>query len=101
MYLDSTQSLINSGMAWTLEGSVGRHAMACIDAGIAILGPEGVRDYWGNYVPSRFEVKRGTKGSVQYANRMQGTSYRAKDFDSGLVAARVNAENDEGDYIVD
>lgn len=101
MYPDGIQALINSGAAWRLEGAFGRHAMACIETGIAILGPEGIRDYYGNYVPSRTEVKAGTKGSVQYANRVQGTRYRAKDFDSGLVEARVNAEDDEGDYIVD
>jgi hypothetical protein len=62
------QSLIDSGTAWKLEGSVGRAAMAAIDAGLCILGPTGNRDYWGNYIPSRYEVRAGTKGSVDYAN---------------------------------
>ena len=61
------QELIDSGLAWQLEGSVGRTAMDLIEAGECILGEEGHKDYWGNYVPSRYEVVPGTKGSVEYA----------------------------------
>ena len=64
------QGLIDSGMAWQLEGSVGRAAMDAIEAGWCILGPVGHRDYYGNYVPSRHEVEPGTKGSLEYADRM-------------------------------
>jgi hypothetical protein len=45
--------------------------MAAIENGDAVLGPEGHRDYWGNYVPSRHEVKPGTLGSIEYANRLR------------------------------
>lgn len=65
------QSLIDSGQAWHLEGAFGRAAMAAIESGECILGPEGHRDYWGNYVPSRTEVQDGTKGSLSYANRLR------------------------------
>lgn len=65
------QALINNGMAWRLEGSVGRAAMDAIEAGVCVLGETGHRDYWGNYIPSRYEVEAGTKGSVEYAQRMQ------------------------------
>lgn len=61
------QDLIDSGLAWKLEGFIGRQCMDAIEAGQAILGPVGHRDYWGNYVPSRDEVQPGTKGSVEYA----------------------------------
>ncbi len=64
------QELINNGMAWQLEGSFGRAAMAAIEAGVCVLGEEGHHDYWGNYVPSRTEVQAGTKGSVEYARKM-------------------------------
>ena len=60
------QRLINSGAAWRLEGSVGRECMRAIEDGRCILGTEGHRDYYGNYVPSRTKVKAGTKGSRQY-----------------------------------
>lgn len=72
MTLDlSIQNLIDSGMAWRLEGHVGRQCMAAIDNGDAVLGTEGHTDYWGNYVPARSEVVPGTKGSVEYANRLR------------------------------
>lgn len=85
--MDDIQNLINSGMAWQFEGSVGRQCMDALDSGIAILGEVGHTDYWGNYVPSRHEVKAGTKGSIQYANRMRKLHgvrpLRGMDFDAG------------------
>lgn len=60
------QALIDSGDVWLLEGAMGREAMAMIEAGMCMLGEEGHRDYWGNYVPSRHEVQAGTKGSPEY-----------------------------------
>jgi hypothetical protein len=65
------QELIDSGMAWRLEGSVGRAAMDAIENGECVLGEVGHRDYWGNYIPSRHEVSPGTKGSLEYAQQMQ------------------------------
>lgn len=67
----SVQELIDTGMAWTLEGHVGRQCMAAIENGDAVLGPESRRDYWGNRVPARDEVVPGTKGSIEYANRLR------------------------------
>lgn len=69
--VEALQSLINSGMAWKMEGHVGRAAMAAINSGECILGTEGHYDYWGNYVPSRFDVKSGTKGSIEYQKERQ------------------------------
>ena len=60
------QELVNTGQAWRMEGSVGRTAMSMIENGLIMLGEEGHTDYWGNYVPSRYEVKAGTKGSEGY-----------------------------------
>ena len=65
------QRLINSGQAWLMEGTIGRTAMDLIESGQCILGPVGHRDYYGNYVPSRFEVKPGTKGSIAYRKELQ------------------------------
>jgi hypothetical protein len=65
-YLNGMQGLVNSGSAWSLEGSVGRAAMSLIEAGAIMLGEEGHRDYWGNYVPSRYEVEPGSMGSKEY-----------------------------------
>jgi hypothetical protein len=67
------QSMINSGMAWKLQDSYGREAMSLIESGQCILGEVGHRDYYGNYVPSRYEVKAGTKGSVEYQQARQNS----------------------------
>ena len=69
------QTLINSGLAWRLEGSIGRQCMAAIEDGACMLGREGHRDYWGNYVPSREEVKAGTKGSFDYVAERYGVEH--------------------------
>ena len=64
--IEMFQEAINSGLAWRLQGSYGRQAMGLIEAGKCLLGEVGHRDYWGNYVPSRYEVKPGTKGSPEF-----------------------------------
>lgn len=69
--IEAYQHLINTGQVWRMEGSMGRTAMDLIESGHCVLGEQGHRDYWGNYVPSRYEVEPGTKGSVEYANQMQ------------------------------
>lgn len=73
----AAQALINSGMAWRLEGSVGRHCMGLIEAGACMCGTSGVRDYYGNYVPSRTEVQEGTKGSRGFVVERQGEEWAA------------------------
>lgn len=70
--LAALQELVDTGYAWQLEGSIGRAAMAAIEAGQIALGTTGHHDYWGNYVPSRFEVEPGTKGSVEYVEEHDG-----------------------------
>jgi len=69
-YIKGYQALIDSGNAWTLEGAIGREAMELIHGGYCMLGKVGQRDFYGNYVPSRFEVKKGTEGSRAYATKM-------------------------------
>jgi hypothetical protein len=64
------QGLIDSGLAWRLEGAVGRAAMDAIRSGACVLGKEPFTDYWGNRIPSRYEVEPGTKGSEDYAKML-------------------------------
>jgi hypothetical protein len=59
-----TQEGINSGLCWRMEGSVGRFASEMLEAGVCVL-PNGRRtDYYGNIVPSRDDLKPGTKGTL-------------------------------------
>lgn len=60
------QRLIDDGSVWRLQGSYSRMAHALIQDGLCMLGPTSQRDYFGNTVPSRFEVKPGTPGSPEY-----------------------------------
>jgi hypothetical protein len=59
------QTLINGGV-WGLQGHTGRAMMDAVEAGVCALGPEPAHDYWGNRIPSRFEVEPGTTGSPEY-----------------------------------
>lgn len=63
---EEMQAMIDRGM-WGLEGSFGRAMMDAIDTGACMLGPQAVRDYYGNLIPGRYDVKIGTKGSPEYA----------------------------------
>lgn len=63
------QKLILSGAAWKMEGSVGREAMAGLKAGVYYLPEEPHHDYWNNRVPSRDELKPGTKGTLENASK--------------------------------
>ena len=63
---EQIQRLINTGMAWQMEGSIGRMCMNAIIGGRAMCGTESKRDFYGNVIPSRYDVKAGTKGSFDY-----------------------------------
>lgn len=68
--IEALQRMISAGQ-WSLQGSMGRTMMNAIESGACVLGPTPARDYWGNRIPSRTEVERGTKGSIAYANNLR------------------------------
>lgn len=74
-YFAAIQRAINSGAAWSFQGSYGRSMMDSIESGLCMLGRSGARDYYGNYIPSRDEVKAGTKGSHGYVAKLMGAEY--------------------------
>lgn len=59
------QDMINSGLAWKMEGSVGREAMRLLESGACMLPKEAKYDAYGNRVPSRDDLKKCTKGTFQ------------------------------------
>ncbi|MFW6224954.1 MAG: hypothetical protein ACOC4B_01660 [Bacteroidota bacterium] len=61
---DKMQSMIDSGLAWHMEGSIGREAMSLLQSGVCMLPKISHRDYYGNLVPSRDMLKPGTKGTL-------------------------------------
>lgn len=77
----SIQRAINGGM-WSLQGSYGRTMMQAISDGWCLLGKSSARDYWGNTIPARDEVKAGTKGSPEYVLEHRGQEWL--DFLTGL-----------------
>ena len=74
-YTTAMQKAINAGTVWMLQGSAGRAAMAAIEAGDCMLGKNPAADYYGNRIPSRDEVKAGTKGSFDYVAEHSGTKH--------------------------
>lgn len=90
-YEASAQRMISSGQGWLFEGSVGRGLMDLIEAGVCVLGATGNLDYWGNYIPSRYEVKPGTTGSIEYANAQRAE--RGDDFLTEEGVAEVEARS--------
>lgn len=59
------QSLVNSGAGWKLEGSYSRKLMELLDCGAIMLPLVETFDYYSNRLPSRVELKEGTKGTLQ------------------------------------
>ena len=66
---NTMQEMINSGRAWVMEGSYGRSAMRCLESGACMLPKKDHYDYYGNPVPSRDRLKKGTKGTFQNCAR--------------------------------
>lgn len=76
-YYASLQRAINAGM-WSLQGSYGRTMMEAIESGKCLLGLKSANDYWGNTIPSRLQVKDGTKGSWEYVKQRNGVVWANK-----------------------
>lgn len=70
-YFRSIQRAINAGM-WGLQGSYGRSMMDAINSGRCLLGTSRAKDYYGNVIPSRDDVKQGTKGSIGFVEDRMG-----------------------------
>lgn len=70
-YYKSIQRAINAGM-WSMQGSYGRAMMQAIEDGNCLLGLKPAKDYWGNVIPSRLQVKDYTKGSWDYVKECCG-----------------------------
>lgn len=70
------QRMVNAGQ-WSLQGSMGRAMMGAIEAGRCMLGTKRARDYWGNFIPSRDDVKPGTKGSREMVLETMGPEWLA------------------------
>lgn len=62
---DQWQFLIDSGTAWQMEGAIGREAMELLRCGACMLPKKAFRDYYGNRIPSRDELKAGSLGTFQ------------------------------------
>jgi hypothetical protein len=74
-YYQSIQRAINSGSAWSFQGSYGRTMMDAIKSGACMLGTTPAHDYYGNRIPSRTEVQEGTKGSYQFVSQANGEDW--------------------------
>lgn len=59
------QRLIDNGSVWGMEGSMGRYAMELLECGACMLPKKAHRDHYGNRIPSRDDLKKGTKGTYQ------------------------------------
>lgn len=66
---DNWQKLIESGQVWHLEGTAGRTATDLLEMGVCFLPSTRHQDYWHNTIPSRDDLKAGTKGTLENSIR--------------------------------
>ena len=69
------QRLVDNGQAWRMEGSTGRLCMSLLKVGALFLPRKDFHDYYGNLVPSRDKLKKGTTGTLElsikyYTNKL-------------------------------
>ena len=69
------QELINNGIAWKLEGAIGRAADTALEAGQCMLPEKPFFDYYGNQIPARYMLKPGTKGTRELVVKNYGKEY--------------------------
>lgn len=69
------QNLIDNGHAWVMEGSVGREAMHLLEIGACMLPKKSHTDYYGNVVPSREWLQKGSKGTYQNSVKFYSNVY--------------------------
>ena len=79
------QRAINSGL-WHLEGNYGRQMMAAIKQGHCMLGVKSHKDFYGNPVPARTEVKAGTPGSFEFVVQTRGLEWAERMASAGETA---------------
>lgn len=67
--ISDMQEMIDNGQVWHMEGSMGRAASHLLTVGICMLPKQRHRDYWGNIIPSRDDLKPYSKGT--YGNALR------------------------------
>ena len=65
------QHMIDNGSVWAMDGSTGRFAMDLLKGGYCTLPEVRHKDFWGNTIPSRHDVKPGSFGTPAFVKRMQ------------------------------
>ena len=73
-YYRSIQRAINDGL-WNMQGSYGRAMMEAIENGYCLLGKKQFIDYYGNIIPSRFQVLSSSKGGIDYVKKTMGNDW--------------------------
>ena len=73
--LAELQGLINSGLAWQMEGSVGRLAMGALESGACYLPTKTYKDHYGNVIPDRNLLEDGSKGTLSNSKRFWESSW--------------------------
>ena len=66
---DKMQNIIETGMVWHMEGAKGREAMDLLRVGACFLPDKAYRDAYGNRVPSRNDLAKGTLGTLENTKR--------------------------------
>lgn len=76
---DKMQNIIETGMVWHMEGAMGREAMELLRIGACFLPSKAYRDAYGNRIPSRNDLAKGSLGTLENAIQFYNEVLRTKD----------------------
>lgn len=72
------QKMINSGLVWKLEGGFGIETTILLQEGKVMLGKKQTKDAYGNTIPSRNDLLKGSIGTKKFVEQKMGKKYADK-----------------------
>lgn len=92
--IDDYQKVINDGSVWRMSGTFQRRAMSYLSAGVCFAPLNEYRDFWGNVIPSRTALPKGSLGTLLNSKRFWSDIDQVNNF----FQLQLELEQEHGAY---